>query len=156
MLRDLKGEEGGAKGVVRGDGDAPEPRRGAFGDAAVEKAGSTRGRGIRSVKEGKEGERRHHCRSCSFHTNTLTATVSFTAVPQRTTAIKDSRNETHAGGELTRNRVFTSRQVKSRQVKSSQVRTSQEGTCSQLKRPCLVFTQPTQLTLVFGGFDSLA
>jgi len=66
MLRDLKGEEGGAKGVVRGDGDAPEPRRGAFGDAAVEKAGSTRGRGIRSVKEGKESERRHHCRSCSL------------------------------------------------------------------------------------------
>ena len=57
-----------------------------------------------------------------FHTNTLTATVSFTAVPQRTTAIKDSRNETHAGGELTRNRVFTSRQVKSSQVKSSQVK----------------------------------
>ena len=66
MLRDLKGEEGGAKGVVRGDGDAPEPRRGAFGDAAVEKAGSTRGRGARMIEEGEEGERRHHCRCCSL------------------------------------------------------------------------------------------
>ena len=65
-MRDLKGEEGGAKGVVRGDGDAPEPRGGAFGSTAVKKAGSARGRGIRSVKEGKEGERRHHCRSCSL------------------------------------------------------------------------------------------
>jgi len=66
MLRDLKGEEGGAKGVVRGDGDAPEPRRGAFGDAAVEKAGSTRGCGARMIEEGEEGERRHHCRCCSL------------------------------------------------------------------------------------------
>jgi hypothetical protein len=66
VLRDLEGEEGGAKGVVRGDGDAPEPRGGAFGSTAVKKAGSARGRGIRSVKEGKEGERRHHCRSCSL------------------------------------------------------------------------------------------
>jgi hypothetical protein len=66
MLRDLKGEEGGAKGVVRGDGDAPEPRRGAFGDAAVEKAGSTCGGGGRIVEEAKEGERRHHCRCCSL------------------------------------------------------------------------------------------
>jgi len=66
VLGDLEGEEGGAKGVVRGDGDAPEPRGGAFGSIAVKKAGSARGRGIRSVKEGKEGERRHHCRSCSL------------------------------------------------------------------------------------------
>jgi hypothetical protein len=66
VLRDLEGEEGGAKGVVRGDGDAPEPRGRAFGSTAVKKAGSARGRGIRSVKEGKEGERRHHCRSCSL------------------------------------------------------------------------------------------
>ena len=40
VLRDLEGEEGGAKGVVRGDGDAPEPRGRAFGSTAVKKAGS--------------------------------------------------------------------------------------------------------------------
>ena len=66
VLRDLKGEEGGAKGVIRGDGDASEPRRGAFGDTAVKEAGAARGGGARIVEEAEEGMRCHHCRGCSL------------------------------------------------------------------------------------------
>ena len=66
MLRGLKGKEWGVKGVVGGDGDAPEPRRRAFGDAAVEEASPARGCGGRIVQKGKEGARGHHCRGCSL------------------------------------------------------------------------------------------
>jgi len=66
VLRDLESKEGGAKGVVGGGGDAPEPRRRAFGDTAVKEAGAARGGGVRIVEEAKEGMRCHHCRGCSL------------------------------------------------------------------------------------------
>ena len=66
MSRVLKGKEGSVKGVDRGNGEAPEPRRGAFGDTAVKEAGAARGGGVRIVEEAKEGIRCHHCRGCSL------------------------------------------------------------------------------------------
>ena len=38
----------------RGDGEAPKPREGTLGSAAVEKAGSARGRSGRIIQKGKE------------------------------------------------------------------------------------------------------
>ena len=51
----LEGEEGCVAGVARGDGEAPEPREGTLGSAAVKKAGSARGRSGRIIQKGKEG-----------------------------------------------------------------------------------------------------
>ena len=50
----LEGEEGCVAGVAGGDGEAPKPREGTLGSAAVEKAGSARGRSGRIIQKGKE------------------------------------------------------------------------------------------------------
>ena len=55
VLGVLEGEEGCVAGVARGDGEAPEPREGTLGGAAVKKAGSARGRSGRIIQKGKEG-----------------------------------------------------------------------------------------------------
>ena len=55
VLGVLEGEEGCVAGVARGDGEAPEPREGTLGSAAVKKAGSARGRSGRIIQKGKEG-----------------------------------------------------------------------------------------------------
>ena len=55
MLGDLEGEEGRVARVAGGDGEAPEPREGTLGSAAVKEAGVARGRGDRIIQEGKEG-----------------------------------------------------------------------------------------------------
>ena len=66
MLGVLEGEEGCVAGVAGGDGEAPEQREGTLGSAAVEEAGSARGRSGRIIQEGKESARCHHCRGCSL------------------------------------------------------------------------------------------
>ena len=55
VLGVLEGEEGCVAGVARGDGEAPEPREGTLGSAAVKKAGSARGRSGRIIQKDKEG-----------------------------------------------------------------------------------------------------
>ena len=55
VLGVLEGEEGCVAGVARGDGEAPEPRKGTLGSAAVKKAGSARGRSGRIIQKGEEG-----------------------------------------------------------------------------------------------------
>ena len=54
VLGVLEGEEGCVAGVAGGDGEAPEPREGALGSAAVKEAGTTRSRSGRIIQKGKE------------------------------------------------------------------------------------------------------
>ena len=65
-MGDLEGKEGSVSRVAGGDGEAPEPRKGSLGGAAVKEAGSTRGRGDWGVQKGEESTRGHHCRGCSL------------------------------------------------------------------------------------------
>ena len=65
-LGDLEGKEGSVSRIAGGDGEAPEPRKGTLGSAAVKEAGSTRGRSDWGVQKGEESPRGHHCRGCSL------------------------------------------------------------------------------------------